>query len=89
MGEWVGVPFRLLFGGIIIIPSTIRAIDNKPLCLLLCAAKKDFFTFDTTDSNEFGEKMLTHSHLIEIFPVENFQVIIDIIAGVFYVSQLI
>lgn len=89
VGGWVGVSFRLFFGRLISSRCTIRAIDNKPLCLLLCTVKKGFIALTATDSNEFGKKMLTHSHLIEIFPVEDFQVIIDIIAGVLYISHLI
>jgi hypothetical protein len=47
MGGWVGITYTLIIDRISIIRCTIRAVDNKPFRLLLCAAEKDLIACAT------------------------------------------
>ena len=65
---------------------TVRAVDNQALRLFFCAGKKCFPAFAATDDYKISEKQFTPFHPVPIVPVEDFQIIIDVIVRVFYVS---
>jgi hypothetical protein len=68
------------------IRCTISAVDNQASRLLLCTAEKNLIACTTMNGNEFSEEMLTPSYFLEVFSIEDFQIIIDIVVGVPYIS---
>lgn len=68
------------------IRCAISAVDNQMFRLLLCTVEKNLIACTTMNGNEFSKEMLTPSYFLEVFSIEDFQIIIDIVVRVLYVS---